>query len=126
MKLQHIENLYALNVTTERSSAECYIVISRVTCVAAWIHVQLESGDINMTGKMKEKLIQCHNERPEREIISFTRSEMGGYIPDRMSKCILCGNEIKEFRDQLSIREFVISGMCQKCQDSVFNDADNV
>ena len=75
-----------------------------------------------MTGKMKEKMIQCHNERPEREIISFTRSELEGYVPNRIVKCILCGSAIEEFRDQLSVREFVISGMCQKCQDDIFHD----
>jgi hypothetical protein len=49
-------------------------------------------------------------------------------------KCVTCGNELKikpdpehlgyfinnEFRDSLSVREFQISGMCQKCQDLVF------
>lgn len=35
-------------------------------------------------------------------------------------KCPTCGSCIGEFRDVLSAREFEISGMCQKCQDSVF------
>lgn len=34
--------------------------------------------------------------------------------------CVMCGKEAKEFRDQLSQREFRISGMCQACQDSMF------
>lgn len=72
-----------------------------------------------MTGKMKEKLIQCCNERPEREIISFTRAA-DGYISDTEINCILCGKPIEYLRDQLSIQEFVISGMCQSCQDNVF------
>ena len=35
-------------------------------------------------------------------------------------KCVICGGEAKEFTDELSRREYSISGMCQKCQDGVF------
>ena len=70
-------------------------------------------------GRMKDKVIQCHNERPEREIISFTRTEEG-YAADKVVPCILCEKPVDKLRDQLSIQEFVISGMCQECQDSVF------
>lgn len=41
----------------------------------------------------------------------------------KAGKCPLCGHEIMdywEFRDNLSIKEFHISGMRQKCQDGVF------
>jgi hypothetical protein len=40
--------------------------------------------------------------------------------------CPTCGIEIDEnsFKDELSLREFRISGMCQKCQDSVFDGGD--
>lgn len=38
-------------------------------------------------------------------------------------KCISCENNISEsdFKDELSKKEYSISGMCQKCQDLVFN-----
>jgi len=35
-------------------------------------------------------------------------------------RCVTCGGEAITFRDQLSAREFRISGMCQECQDKVF------
>ena len=38
-------------------------------------------------------------------------------------KCPLCGAEINgrdDFKDQLSIDEYLISGMCMKCQDKTF------
>ena len=35
-------------------------------------------------------------------------------------KCPTCEQEIGEFRDELSLREFRISGMCQSCQDGFF------
>lgn len=34
--------------------------------------------------------------------------------------CPTCGGSIGEFRDELSKREYSISGMCQTCQDRVF------
>lgn len=35
-------------------------------------------------------------------------------------KCPTCKREVGKFRDALSKKEFGISGMCQKCQDSIF------
>jgi RNA polymerase-binding transcription factor DksA len=35
-------------------------------------------------------------------------------------KCPTCGGPIGEFKDELSRKEFKISGMCQKCQDKIF------
>ncbi len=40
------------------------------------------------------------------------------------SRCPFCTKDIDpstEFRDTLSIKEFSISGLCQACQDSIFN-----
>jgi len=37
-----------------------------------------------------------------------------------VGKCVTCGNPITKFRNELSEREYKISGMCQDCQDSVF------
>jgi len=38
-------------------------------------------------------------------------------------RCPFCGKKIDtmtEFRDELSMREHEVSGLCQKCQDEVF------
>ena len=41
------------------------------------------------------------------------------------NKCINppygCGKEIKKFKDQLSQKEYTISGLCQDCQDKFFD-----
>jgi hypothetical protein len=64
--------------------------------------------------------------------------EMENYIKDqfgfdrrsiiRSNKCVPppngCGGDATEFRDELSRKEYTISGLCQKCQDKVF-DSDN-
>jgi hypothetical protein len=41
------------------------------------------------------------------------------------SNCRTCNKPIGEFRDQLSVQEFGISGMCQSCQDSVFGPCED-
>jgi len=33
-----------------------------------------------------------------------------------------CGGEATSFRDEVSEREYSISGLCQKCQDRVFGE----
>jgi hypothetical protein len=42
-------------------------------------------------------------------------------------KCPICKNAVNEteFTDQISIDEFKITGLCQKCQDDVFNNEDD-
>lgn len=35
-------------------------------------------------------------------------------------KCPVCKGPAEEFRNAVSKREYEVSGMCQKCQDSVF------
>ena len=36
--------------------------------------------------------------------------------------CVTCGGDAKEFKDELSKREYTISGLCQECQDNVFGE----
>ena len=36
--------------------------------------------------------------------------------------CLACKKEATEFRDEKSRKEFSITGLCQKCQDSVFEE----
>ena len=41
----------------------------------------------------------------------------------KAGKCPFCGSTKiypKDFRDALSLKEYTISGMCQKCQDDFF------
>ena len=40
------------------------------------------------------------------------------------NKCPFCGNEINmdDFKDELSLKEFEISGLCMDCQNSTFGD----
>ena len=40
----------------------------------------------------------------------------------KANRCVICHQPITPFLDELSVREYRISGMCQKCQDSVFEE----
>jgi hypothetical protein len=55
------------------------------------------------------------------------RKAIEGIFPGTMAAidkelCPTCGEPIAGFRDELSLREYKISGMCQACQDSVFGE----
>ena len=39
-------------------------------------------------------------------------------------RCPCCKGSIGRFRDNLSRKEFSISGMCQECQDKTFKEYD--
>ena len=38
----------------------------------------------------------------------------------RKDICVWCGKPIIGFKDELSVREYKISGFCQECQDKTF------
>ena len=63
--------------------------------------------------------------KPNEKSTELRKVLEGGGRPSRdVSICATCGVDVKheEFRDTLSVREFQISRMCQKCQDKVFAD----
>lgn len=39
--------------------------------------------------------------------------------------CVLCGGNAWTFKDELSKKEYSISGMCQRCQDKTFGTGDD-
>jgi len=44
------------------------------------------------------------------------------YDKIQKGKCPICDEciNIEDFKDEISLKEFNISGLCQKCQDSFF------
>ncbi len=57
-------------------------------------------------------------------IDGLTKSTFGSFLSDSQKKgcCVSCKINIKGFRDELSLKEYGISGLCQKCQDEVFGE----
>lgn len=58
------------------------------------------------------------------ELESFLEQLFGRTSAVTSDKCVEppigCGKQAIEFRDELSHREYTISGLCQQCQDEVF------
>lgn len=54
----------------------------------------------------------------------FTKKTFGRTLTESTQKkaCVSCGKPVDGFRDALSAKEYGISGLCQKCQDSVFGE----
>jgi len=36
--------------------------------------------------------------------------------------CLKCGKQVGKFKDDISVREFGITGICQRCQDNIFGE----
>jgi uncharacterized CHY-type Zn-finger protein len=62
------------------------------------------------------------NETLQSFVNNFTKENFGRDLSTSQKQkiCVVCGEPIKEFRDDLSKREYEISGLCQECQDEVF------
>lgn len=64
-------------------------------------------------------------ERAMQRLFGYDRREM-----IKASQCVPkpygCGGPAKWFRDVESVKEFTISGLCQKCQDEVFGASEGV
>lgn len=47
----------------------------------------------------------------------------------KKNKCVAppigCGKPIANFRDEISRKEYTISGLCQKCQDEIWEKTDD-
>ena len=56
-----------------------------------------------------EKLIDCTNPSGRKRVDSIVHGV-----------CSWCGKPVTTFRDELSKREYTISGFCQACQDETF------
>jgi len=69
--------------------------------------------------ELKRKAFENISDKPARHLKSPATNQpvlndiAGGVCPT-------CGERVGEFKDELSRKEYTISGMCQKCQDSVF------
>lgn len=58
-----------------------------------------------------EKLIDATNPSGRKRVDSI-----------KQDICTWCGKPAVEFRDELSRKEYTISGFCQECQDKTFGE----
>ena len=63
----------------------------------------------------------------QKTVDAFAKSLFGRSATDARKSfvCVTCGKPVEGFRDDLSRKEYQISGMCQECQDSVFGGEDD-
>jgi hypothetical protein len=57
------------------------------------------------------------------DLLNVMAEAMGGKSRTdslRDGTCVACSEEVNDFRDDLSVKEYGISGLCQPCQDEVF------
>jgi len=64
-----------------------------------------------------EKSAKMEEQLDDMSLKSFGRSRTGSIA---RNACVICGEDASEFKDELSRKEFTISGMCQSCQDKTF------
>jgi len=57
-------------------------------------------------------------------IDSTARTLFGLSQTEAMAKavCVQCGGTSRVFYDAISLKEYAISGLCQSCQDEVFDE----
>jgi hypothetical protein len=66
------------------------------------------------------KISNIVNNSTKLSILEVFEPEAGARA--RLGLCTTCAEPITDFKDELSEREFNISGLCQKCQDRVFSE----
>lgn len=62
---------------------------------------------------------------PKSPVIEALLTAMCGISRQEASEkhiCTVCRGDVSEFHDELSLKEYEISGMCQKCQDAIFHE----
>ena len=62
-----------------------------------------------------------------RALMQETNDKMGNAFQDMLNNfdkgvCSDCGKPIGTFKDEISYKEYKITGMCQQCQDELFDD----
>jgi hypothetical protein len=59
----------------------------------------------------------------EKSLDGLTTRVFGRPRTDALAQeiCVTCGGNAKKFKDIISEKEYIISGMCQTCQDEVFS-----
>jgi uncharacterized CHY-type Zn-finger protein len=60
-----------------------------------------------------------------KELVDKVGEQMwGNTLSDSHAKsnCIICGEKAEVFRDEMSYKEYDMSGLCQNCQDKTFGE----
>lgn len=75
-----------------------------------------------MTAKfnsVKKVTFKSSNIKEDLAMMMFGRSFA---LAQAGKQCVVCGKQAEKFRDDISLKEWHISSMCQVCQDEVFSE----
>ena len=78
--------------------------------------IEKEFRDIELEEEIAEDKIYSIRREVEDQI------DESGFNGDLNALCATCDARTLSFTDALSTKEYTISGMCQKCQNSVFDN----
>ena len=68
-----------------------------------------------------ERRCEMEPTKKAKGVEDFLESEFGRTTAIKADICAFCGEPALEFEDRLSEKEYSISGLCQRCQDKVFD-----
>ena len=85
--------------------------MSNITCYVENINIGIRRNTIMATPTKKSTNI-------DNLLESITGRSRVKSVTDNI--CVSCGEGANEFDDEISVKEYNISGLCQGCQDSVF------
>ncbi len=71
--------------------------------------------------KGDKQMIEPTSKAPAIDLLMSVLTGNSREIQLASSKCMTCKGDAESFRDELSVKEYSISGMCQICQDQIFN-----
>ena len=62
----------------------------------------------------------AHPTKKHPQIENYLESKFGRTTAITTDTCVFCKEPANEFKNEISEKEYRISGLCQKCQDEVF------
>jgi hypothetical protein len=72
-------------------------------------------AEVLMEPSNKSEAMESFLDQQARDMFGRSRIESFKY-----GICVCCGKPADQFKDNLSVKEYSISGLCQKCQDETF------
>jgi len=77
-------------------------------------------ASIRMTDKLLQHAKRYRHPDIQAVVDATSPSPLGQARSEQLGVCAFCQATLGKFRNELSQREYKISGLCQKCQDSTF------
>lgn len=111
-----------MNFTKEGMKLANEVKIPDDKIICDWCNAKITTAIINLVIILKKGLPNG-NIIVDKAVCSNCRKKYYSKTPDfNTVYCRICKNIISDFKNEISKKEFLISGLCQECQDQVFGD----